>query len=82
MFCDIILKMSESLRQRHCSRVGTDGPVKPIGSSVNDIGRGLCLGDGPSESLTFICRGERPAFSTRELDMAGLWFVGLLMGLT
>ena len=64
--------MSEVLRLYHGSKAGIDGPIKPVGSSVNDFGRGFYLGDEPSQPLTLICRGEKPTFYTCELDLGGL----------
>ena len=64
--------MANELRLYHGSKAGIDGPIKPIGSSVNDFGRGFYLGDEPSQPLTLICRGEKPTFYTCELDLTGL----------
>ena len=64
--------MGEALRLYHGSKSGIEGPISPIGSSVNDFGRGFYLGDEPSQPLTLICRGEKPTFYTCELDLAGL----------
>ena len=50
------VQMSEVLRLYHGSKAGIDGPIRPIGSSVNDFGRGFYLGDEPSQPLTLICR--------------------------
>lgn len=66
------VQMSEVLRLYHSSKAGIDGPIRPIGSSVNDFGRGFYLGDEPSQPLTLICRGEKPTFYTCEMDLAGL----------
>ena len=63
--------MSEALRLYHGSKSGIEGPIRPIGSSVNDFGRGFYLGDEPSQPLTLICRGEKPMFYTCEVDMEG-----------
>ena len=35
--------MGEALRLYHGSKSGIEGSIKPIGSSVNDFGRGFCL---------------------------------------
>ena len=64
--------MANALRLYHGSKSGIEGPINPIGSAVNDFGRGFYLGDEPSQPLTLICRGERPVFYTCELDLAGL----------
>lgn len=64
--------MSEVLRLYHGSKAGIEDPIRPIGSSVNDFGRGFYLGDEPSQPLTLICRGERPTFYSCELDLEGL----------
>lgn len=64
--------MSDDLRLYHGSKVGIEGPIRPIGSLVNDFGRGFYLGDEPSQPLTLICRGERPTFYTCELNLTGL----------
>ena len=64
--------MGEALRLFHGSKSGIEGSIRPIGSSVNDFGRGFYLGDEPSQPLTLICRGERPTFYTCELDLSGL----------
>ena len=64
--------MSEVLRLYHGSKAGIDGLIKPIGSSVNDFGRGFYLGDEPSQPLTLVCRGEKPTFYTCEVDLDGL----------
>ena len=64
--------MGGVLRLYHGSKSGIEGPIRPIGSSVNDFGRGFYLGDEPSQPLTLICRGERPTFYTCEADLAGL----------
>ena len=64
--------MSEALRLFHGSKSGIEGPIRPIGSAVNDFGRGFYLGDEPSQPLTLICRGEKPVFYTCELDLEGL----------
>ena len=66
--------MASELRLYHGSKSGLEGPIKPIGSSVNDFGRGFYLGDEPSQPLTLICRGERPTFYTCELDLTGSSF--------
>ena len=49
--------MGEAMRLYHGSKSGIEGPIRPIGSSVNDFGRGFYLGDEPSQPLTLICRG-------------------------
>ncbi len=64
--------MGDALRVYHGSKAGIEGSIKPIGSSVNDFGRGFYLGDEPSQPLTLICRGARPTFYTCELDLDGL----------
>ena len=64
--------MAGELRLYHGSKFGIEGPIRPIGSSVNDFGRGFYLGDEPSQPLTLICRGERPTFYTCALDLTGL----------
>ena len=64
--------MSEVLRLYHGSKAGIEGPIRPIGSSVNDFGRGFYLGDEPSQPLTLICRGEKPTFYTCEIELEGL----------
>ena len=64
--------MAGVLRLYHGSKAGIERPIRPIGSSVNDFGRGFYLGDEPSQPLTLICRGEKPTFYTCELDLAGL----------
>ena len=60
------------MRLYHGSKSGIEGPIRPIGSAVNDFGRGFYLGDEPSQPLTLICRGERPTFYSCELDLEGL----------
>ena len=62
--------MGDALRLYHGSKSGIEGPIKPIGSSVNDFGRGFYLGDEPSQPLSLICRGERPTFYKCDLDTA------------
>ena len=62
--------MAGELRLYHGSKFGIEGPIRPIGSSVNDFGRGFYLGDEPSQPLSLICRGERPTFYTCDLDTA------------
>ena len=64
--------MGEAMRLYHGSKSGIEGLIRPIGSSVNDFGRGFYLGDEPSQPLTLICRGAKPTFYTCELDLAGL----------
>ena len=60
--------MSEALRLYHGSKSGIEGPIRPIGSSVNDFGRGFYLGDEPSQPLTLICRGFHTISNDRAVE--------------
>lgn len=65
----------------HASRAGITGAIQPISRSKCDFGKGFYMGTDPLQPLTLVCNEEKPVFYTMELNLEGLKFLDVEIGI-